>query len=110
MEIRMPNHYVEMSNDEMMYTDGGGFVGLHIRISKGTGTKNAWAASLAAGAASVAVLATMTAAGGPLGVAASFLGGGLVQRAVYEGVSSGKLFIPIGVNIPLVSWVRTIRV
>ncbi|HCN75016.1 hypothetical protein ACWN83_07380 [Pseudolactococcus plantarum] len=25
-------------------------------------------------------------------------------------LTNGKLFIPIGVNMPLVSWVRTIRV
>lgn len=37
-------------------------------------------------------------------------GGGIVQKAVFDGVSSGRMTIPIGINIPLVSWVRTIQI
>lgn len=33
MEMVMPVNYVEMTDDEMMYVDGGGFVGVNINMN-----------------------------------------------------------------------------
>ena len=36
MEMVMPVNYVEMTDDEMMYVDGGGYLGINLTINKHT--------------------------------------------------------------------------
>lgn len=89
MEMVMPVNYVEMTDEEMMYVEGGGFVGVYIKVSKSTGNR---------GGDMCGVIA-----------AAAFLTGsaGLI---VANAVKSGKLSIPVGYDIPFVSWSRSITI
>lgn len=95
MTMTMPTNYVEMTDEEMMYVDGGGFIGVEVRIRTAKYKIDAEWAGVAATAAVVALFNTTPAA------AFSGLIGGVAGKSVKDSVKRGYFTIPVGVNIIL---------
>ncbi|GAB2022379.1 hypothetical protein RyT2_14530 [Pseudolactococcus yaeyamensis] len=111
MEMVMPMKYVEMTDDEMMYVDGGGYVGFNIHVSAATGRRGAAACGvIAAAAVEAGIAAFATTFGQGVGMFLSLAFSGMVGIVVADAVASGKFYIPIGTNIWGISWVRNITI
>ncbi len=109
MEMVMPVNYVEMTDEEMIYVEGGGFVGVYIKVSKSTGNRGGDMCGVIA-ASAVAGVTWQLAAAGPWGAAAAAFLTGSAGLIVANAVKSGKLSIPVGYDIPFVSWSRSITI
>lgn len=108
MEMVMPVNYVEMTDDEMMYVDGGGFVGVNINMNyKKWNSNNAFYAGLAAGAVVAMAGSSLT---GAIGTGFAFIAGGMVQHEVEKSLMNGRYSVRVGINVPLVSWSTTVSI
>ncbi|MCJ1977082.1 hypothetical protein [Pseudolactococcus paracarnosus] len=108
MEMVMPSIFIEMKDEEMMYVDGGGFVGVNIRVSKATGKRGAETCGILAAGAVAYPLYLMSVGLGPAAAVASTIIAGSTRALVVNAVKSGRFTIPVGVDIPFMSWSRTV--
>ncbi len=102
MQMVLPASYAVIEEEEMMYLDGGGFVGVVIHLGAKARKLNGWAAGALASTAVGAKLAPIYAIPKVGWAAAAFISAG-VGSAVAWAVSKGIRTVKVGKNIPFVS-------
>lgn len=109
MQLALPMNHVEIEQEEMMYLDGGGFVGLHINFSqKVRNMSGVLAGAYVAGV--VGFHLKGLAAAGPWGAGAAAAITAATAGTVGYAVSKGLKKVSVGVNIPFVSWSKTVTI
>ncbi|UAC48586.1 hypothetical protein K6959_00850 [Bacillus aquiflavi] len=107
--LQLPTNYAEVSGEEMQYIDGGGFVGFRVTFKASTRKMGA-----AVGGAYVAGvvgwhcrhLATAGPWGAGAAAAITAAAGGTASWAINKGLRR----VNIGVNIPGVSWSKSLTI
>ncbi|GAA4077043.1 hypothetical protein GCM10022410_22260 [Amphibacillus indicireducens] len=109
MEMVLPASYAVIEEEEMMYLDGGGFVGLHINLS----AKTRGMAAVVAGGFAAGVVGWYVkdlALTGPWGAGAAAAITATTAGVVGYAVKNKLKRISVGVNIPFVSWSKTVTI
>lgn len=103
MALQMPSNYVEVTEDEMMYVDGGGFVGFVVHLSSKVRDMGAIAGGAFVGGV-VGWYSKELAASGPWGAGAAATITATAAGVAGYAIKKGLKTVNIGVDIPFVSY------
>jgi hypothetical protein len=111
-ELKYPSNYVEVSEEEMMYVDGGATIKLNIKTMTVAKIVMAAQGGLTAGAAASACLGPFTAGLGWIGSALCTLAGialGWIVTQAVGGISSLMGYDPNSIFTSVSIWVPFVR-
>ena len=107
MEMVLPASYVAIEEEEMMYLDGGGFVGLYVNLSNKVRNMGAVVGGAFAGGV-VGWHVKSLATAGPWGAGAAAAITAAASGTIAYAIKNGLKKVNVGVYIPFVSWSKTV--
>lgn len=107
--LKFPNSFAEVTNDEMEYLEGGGFVGFKVNLTKATRNKGAIVGGAFVGGV-VGGYAKNLAALGPWGAGAAAAITVSAAGTAGWAIKNHLKTVYIGKNISGVSWSKTLTI